>query len=130
VSRARKVQKFLSQPMYVAEVFTGLPGMTTPVEETVDSFEALLNGDLDHLPEQAFSTSVAPMVTARTVEGGDISFLKAAELTVTESIDIERATEAAAAARAALASTPDDAEAVAALRRAELRLEVAGVVPT
>jgi F-type H+-transporting ATPase subunit beta len=54
VSRARKVQRFLSQPMYVAEVFTGLPGVTTPVNETVDSFEALCNGDLDHLPEQAF----------------------------------------------------------------------------
>ena len=54
VNRARKVQRFLSQPMYVAEVFTGLPGVFTPVEETVDSFEALLNGDLDDLPEQAF----------------------------------------------------------------------------
>ena len=54
VARARKVQRFLSQPMYVAEVFTGLPGVTTPVSETVDSFEALLRGDLDDLPEQAF----------------------------------------------------------------------------
>ncbi|CAN5199811.1 F0F1 ATP synthase subunit beta [soil metagenome] len=54
VNRARKIQRFLSQPMYVAEGFTGLPGVTTPVEETVDSFEALLNGDLDDLPEQAF----------------------------------------------------------------------------
>jgi F-type H+-transporting ATPase subunit beta len=54
VSRARKVQRFLSQPMYVAEVFTGLPGVTTPVNETVDSFEALCSGELDHLPEQAF----------------------------------------------------------------------------
>ena len=54
VARARKVQRFLSQPMYVAEVFTGLPGVTTPVSETVDSFEALVNGDLDDLPEQAF----------------------------------------------------------------------------
>ena len=54
VSRARRVQRFLSQPMYVAEVFTGLPGVTTPVEETVDSFEALINGELDDLPEQAF----------------------------------------------------------------------------
>ncbi|MDQ1372698.1 MAG: F-type H+/Na+-transporting ATPase subunit beta [Actinomycetota bacterium] len=54
VNRARKVQRFLSQPMYVAEVFTGLPGVTTPVDETVDSFEALVNGDLDDLPEQAF----------------------------------------------------------------------------
>src|SRR6266545_1717082 len=54
VSRARKVQRFLSQPMYVAEVFTGLPGVTTPVAETVESFEALCRGDLDDLPEQAF----------------------------------------------------------------------------
>jgi F-type H+/Na+-transporting ATPase subunit beta len=54
VSRARKVQRFLSQPMYVAEVFTGLPGVTTPVDETVESFELLVNGDLDDLPEQAF----------------------------------------------------------------------------
>jgi F-type H+/Na+-transporting ATPase subunit beta len=54
VSRARKVQRFLSQPMYVAEVFTGLPGITTPVDETVESFDMLCSGDLDHLPEQAF----------------------------------------------------------------------------
>ena len=54
VDRARKVQKFLSQPMYVAEVFTGLPGIFTPVDETVECFEMLVNGDLDDLPEQAF----------------------------------------------------------------------------
>ncbi|MDZ7679001.1 MAG: F0F1 ATP synthase subunit beta [Acidimicrobiales bacterium] len=54
VARARKVQRFLSQPMYVAETFTGLPGVTTPVAETVESFELLVNGDLDDLPEQAF----------------------------------------------------------------------------
>jgi F-type H+/Na+-transporting ATPase subunit beta len=54
VDRARKIQKFLAQPMFVAEVFTGLPGIFTPVEDTVESFEMLTNGDLDHLPEQAF----------------------------------------------------------------------------
>ena len=54
VDRARKIQKFLAQLMFVAEVFTGLPGIFTPVEETVESFEMLVNGDLDHLPEQAF----------------------------------------------------------------------------
>ncbi len=54
VDRARKVQRFLSQPMFVAKVFTGLDGNFTPVEETIDSFEALVNGDLDDLPEQAF----------------------------------------------------------------------------
>ncbi len=54
VNRARKVQKFLSQPMFVAEVFTGIPGVFTPVAETVESFEALVNGDFDTVPEQAF----------------------------------------------------------------------------
>jgi F-type H+-transporting ATPase subunit beta len=54
VSRARKIQRFLSQPMFMAENFTGLPGIFTPVGETVDSFEALVRGDLDDLPEQAF----------------------------------------------------------------------------
>jgi F-type H+/Na+-transporting ATPase subunit beta len=54
VARARKIQRFLSQPMFVAENFTGLPGIFTPVEETVASFEALAGGDLDDLPEQAF----------------------------------------------------------------------------
>jgi F-type H+-transporting ATPase subunit beta len=54
VSRARKVQRFLSQPFNVGEVFTGLKGVTVPVEETVESFEALVNGELDEVPEQAF----------------------------------------------------------------------------
>lgn len=124
-------------------------------------------------PERILWTGEAEMVTARTVEGGDISFLtghapfvgalETGKVTVrpsegndiyfavhggfveisadevslltdvaeaTEWIDIERATEARSAAKAALAANPGDAEAVAALRRAELRLEVAGVVPT
>ncbi|MEZ5143967.1 MAG: F0F1 ATP synthase subunit beta [Acidimicrobiales bacterium] len=54
VDRARKVQRFLSQPFFVAEVFTGMKGVFVPVEETVESFEQLVNGDLDELPEQAF----------------------------------------------------------------------------
>jgi F-type H+-transporting ATPase subunit beta len=54
VTRARKIQRFLSQPMFVAEVFTGIKGEYVPVGETVESFEALVNGDLDDLPEQAF----------------------------------------------------------------------------
>ena len=54
VDRARKVQRFLSQPMLVAEIFTGQAGIFTSVEDTVSSFEALVSGDLDHLPEQAF----------------------------------------------------------------------------
>ena len=54
VSRARKIQRFLSQPMFVAENFTGLPGVFVPVEKTVESFAALVGGELDDLPEQAF----------------------------------------------------------------------------
>ncbi len=54
VSRARKIQRFLSQPFFVAEVFTGQPGVYVPIDETVRSFEALVGGDLDETPEQAF----------------------------------------------------------------------------
>ncbi|MEJ5256227.1 MAG: F0F1 ATP synthase subunit beta [Acidimicrobiales bacterium] len=54
VDRARKIQRFLSQPFNVGEVFTGLKGVTVPVEDTVESFEQLVNGELDDLPEQAF----------------------------------------------------------------------------
>ena len=54
VSRARKIQRFLSQPFNVGEAFTGLKGITVPIQETVESFEALVKGDLDDVPEQAF----------------------------------------------------------------------------
>ena len=54
VNRARKVQRFLSQPFFVAEVFTGLAGEYVTTEETVNSFEAIINGELDEVPEQAF----------------------------------------------------------------------------
>jgi F-type H+-transporting ATPase subunit beta len=54
VNRARKIQRFLSQPFYVAEQFTGVPGKTVPLEETIASFDALARGDHDDLPEQAF----------------------------------------------------------------------------
>ncbi|GBU09270.1 F0F1 ATP synthase subunit beta [Gammaproteobacteria bacterium] len=54
VYRARKIQRFLSQPFHVAEVFTGSPGKYVPLKETISGFKAILNGDYDHLPEQAF----------------------------------------------------------------------------
>ncbi|MDP9225192.1 MAG: F0F1 ATP synthase subunit beta, partial [Actinomycetota bacterium] len=54
VQRARKIQRFLSQPMFVAEQFTGVPGKYVPVEETIQSFKALAEGEYDNLPEQAF----------------------------------------------------------------------------
>jgi F-type H+-transporting ATPase subunit beta len=54
VGRARKIQRFLSQPFHVAEVFTGIPGKFVQVEDTVRSFKAVVNGEYDHLPESAF----------------------------------------------------------------------------
>src|ERR1022692_1351969 len=73
VNRARKIQRFLSQPMFVAEVFTGVKGLFVPVAETVESFEALVNGDLDHVPEQAFLNvggAESVLEKAKTFEGG------------------------------------------------------------
>lgn len=54
VARARKIERFLSQPFDVAEVFTGSPGIQVPIEDTVRSFKALCDGEYDHLPEPAF----------------------------------------------------------------------------
>ena len=70
VNRARRIQLFLSQPMFVAEQFTGQKGIFTPIEETIASFKALLDGELDHLPEQAFYM----------VGGADDAIAKAKEL--------------------------------------------------
>ncbi|MCG8446716.1 MAG: F0F1 ATP synthase subunit beta, partial [Hyphomicrobiales bacterium] len=54
VARARKIERFLSQPFYVAEVFTGSPGVFVELADTIKGFKGLCNGDYDHLPEQAF----------------------------------------------------------------------------
>lgn len=54
MARARKVQRFLSQPFFVAEQFTGLLGRYVPVAETVEAFAVLVEGKLDHISEQAF----------------------------------------------------------------------------
>ena len=54
VSRARRLQRFLSQPFHVAEQFTGFPGKYVKLQDTIESFERVLSGEFDHLPEQAF----------------------------------------------------------------------------
>jgi len=54
VERARKIEKFLSQPFFVAEVFTGSPGKYVTLEETLDAFEGILEGKYDHMPENSF----------------------------------------------------------------------------
>ena len=63
VSRARRAQRFLSQPFHVAEQFTGLPGVMVPLSETIRGFKMILNGDMDQYPEQAF-LNVGPIVEA------------------------------------------------------------------
>jgi len=54
VSRARRIERFLSQPFHVAEVFNGVPGQLVPLSETIKGFKAITEGTYDHLPEQAF----------------------------------------------------------------------------
>jgi F-type H+-transporting ATPase subunit beta len=54
VARARRLQRFLSQPFFVAQQFTGFPGKYVKLEDTIESFERVLSGEFDHLPEQAF----------------------------------------------------------------------------
>ena len=54
VARARKIQKFFSQPFHVAEQFTGIPGKYVSLKDNIRSFKMIVNGELDHLPEQAF----------------------------------------------------------------------------
>ena len=54
VARARRIERFMSQPFHVAEVFTGSPGIFVPIADTVRSFKAIINGEYDHLPEAAF----------------------------------------------------------------------------
>src|SRR6202041_2726217 len=54
VARARKIERFLSQPFHVAEVFTGMSGISVKLEDTIRSFKAVVNGEFDHLPESAF----------------------------------------------------------------------------
>ncbi len=54
VARARRIQRFLSQPLFVAETFTGIPGVFVPLDETIRSFKMVVYGEVDHLPEQAF----------------------------------------------------------------------------
>ena len=74
VYRARKIQKFLSQPFHVAENFTGMQGKYVPLSETIRGFQAILNGEMDEYPEEAF-------LMVGTIE--DVK-AKAAELTANE----------------------------------------------
>ncbi|MFT4779817.1 MAG: F-type H+-transporting ATPase subunit beta, partial [Flavobacteriales bacterium] len=55
VTRARRIQRFLSQPFHVAEQFTGLKGVLVPIEETIKGFNMILEGDMDKYPEAAFN---------------------------------------------------------------------------
>ena len=75
VNRARKIQRFLAQPTFVAEKFTGLPGVYVPLEETLRGFEAILSGEMDGYPEMAFynvGTLDDALAKAKQMEGGNV----------------------------------------------------------
>jgi F-type H+-transporting ATPase subunit beta len=61
VYRARRIQRFLSQPFHVAEIFTGEPGRFVSLKDNIRSFQAILSGELDHVPENAFLWPEASM---------------------------------------------------------------------
>ena len=75
VSRARKIQRFLSQPTHVAEKFTGIPGVYVPLSETIKGFAAIVDGEMDQYPEAAFF-NVGPISDvpekARKIEAGEL----------------------------------------------------------
>lgn len=74
VGRARRIQRFLAQPTFVAEKFTGLPGVYVPLEETLRGFEAILSGEMDRYPEMAFynvGTLDDALAKAKCMEGGE-----------------------------------------------------------
>ena len=70
VQRARKIQRFLSQPFFVAEVFTGSPGKYVSLKDTISGFKAIVNGEYDHLPEQAFY--MVGSIEEAAERGGDV----------------------------------------------------------
>ena len=75
VARARKIQKFLSQPFFVAENFTGLPGKYVPLAETVKGFAAIVDGEMDQYPEAAFynvGTLDDVAAKAKKIEEGEV----------------------------------------------------------
>ena len=74
VNRARKIQRFLAQPTFVAEKFTGLPGVYVPLEETLRGFEAIIDGEVDDCPEMAFfnvGTLDDALAKAKKMESGE-----------------------------------------------------------
>jgi F-type H+-transporting ATPase subunit beta len=74
VQRARKIQRFLSQPFFVAEKFSGIQGQYVPIGETIRSFRDILDGKYDHLPEQAFymvGNIDQAVERAKTLKGGE-----------------------------------------------------------
>ena len=73
VGRASRIQRFLAQPTFVAEKFTGLPGIYVPIKETVRGFEAIVSGEADKYPEAAFyNVGTIDDVVKKSKELGDI----------------------------------------------------------
>ena len=75
VGRARKIQRFLSQPTHVAEKFTGIPGVYVPLKETLRGFKAIVDGEMDKYPETAFynvGTIDDVIIKAKKLEEGEV----------------------------------------------------------
>ena len=90
VSRARKIQKFLSQPFFVAEQFTGQPGKYVKLEDTITGFREIIDGKHDDLPEQAFyMVGTIDEAVARGREGGADESPEAEEASVEDETDAE-----------------------------------------
>ena len=137
VNRARKIQRFLAQPMFVAEKFTGMDGVYVPVSETVRGFKDIMSGEYDELPEAAFYNvgtleddgewhDAAVSDGMMRVEDGEVLILvDSAEWP--DEIDIERVKAKEAAAREAMLQKKSVREytlAEASLKRAVARLKV------
>uniref|UniRef100_A0A452Y9Y5 H(+)-transporting two-sector ATPase n=1 Tax=Aegilops tauschii subsp. strangulata TaxID=200361 RepID=A0A452Y9Y5_AEGTS len=129
VARARKIERFLSQPFFVAEVFTGSPGKYVALAETIRGFQLILSGELDGLPEQVVylvgnidkaSTKAITLEELRNDAelGSDI-----------DSEEAQKALEIAEAKLSKAEGTKDLVEAKLALRRARIRIEAVNWIP-
>ena len=74
VTRARKLQRFLSQPTHVAEKFTGIPGVYVPLKDTLEGFRAIVDGEADQYPEAAFYPSSLQSSNLHTIHSGNRHF--------------------------------------------------------
>ena len=109
VARARKIQRFLSQPFDVAKNFTGQDGKYVPLAETIKGFKGIVNGDYDHLPEQAFymvGGIEEAVEKAKTLQYWRTPYTSTSSAPKSRSTPVRRNSSCCRAKRASWASTP------------------------